>query len=112
MSGFMQREEVVAAGGVTENILAGSAFEFVGRPAIVTMGITASADGGFITIQGGSNIVLEESQPRVVDRLPLIPDEMYYSFFAAPGDRLVIRLRNPSGGNITFRALVQVVDVG
>lgn len=108
----IQKEISVAAGAVEENALSGSAFEFARSNQLVSMGVTASATGTFITIQSGADIVLEESPPQVdANNYPTIPDTMYYNDVAATGDRLVIRLRNPTGGAITFRVIVQVTAV-
>ena len=107
----IQKEISVAAGATTENALSGSAFEFARQNSLVSMGVTASATGTFVTIQSGADIVLEESPPAVKSTFPVIPDEMYYNDVAASGDRLVIRLRNPTGGAITFRVIAQVTPL-
>lgn len=107
----IQVETTVAAGAVNVNLLAGSAFEFLRRNALVSMGLTAAATGSFATIQSGADIVVEEFAPAVLTRFPVIPDEMYYSDVGAAGDRLVIRVRNPTGGNIVHRAIVQLTEL-
>lgn len=103
----IQKETVVAAGAVNDNVLSGSAFEFARARQVVSIGCAASATGGFVTIQSGADIVLEESPPIVKTTFPVIPDEMYYNDVMEPGDRLVIRARNPTGGSLTFRSIVQ-----
>lgn len=111
MSGVIQKETSVAAGAANDNLLSGSAFEYARAPGIVSIGCVASATGGFITIQAGPTIVLEESPPTVKTSMPTVPDDFLYNAAVAPGDRLVIRARNPTGGAITFRAVVQLTDV-
>jgi len=107
----MQREVSVGAGLTDPNLLAGSVFEFARGPVIVSAGVTAAATGSFVTINSGADVVLEESPPVVATRFPIIPDEMYYSDAATAGDRLIIAARNPTGGAIIHRALVQVINV-
>lgn len=107
----IQKEISVAAGATVENALTGSAFEFLRRNAIVSMGITADATGTFVTIQSGADIVLEESPAYVKTSFPVIPDEMAYNDVGVQGDRLVVRLRNPTAGAIIMRVLVQVTDL-
>jgi len=107
----IQKTNVLAAGATVENSLSGSAFEFLRRNAIVSIGSVASAAGAFVTIQSGSDIVLEESEAVVKATFPVVPDEMYYNDVGVQGDRLVIRLRNPTGGAITFRTIVQLTDL-
>lgn len=111
MSGVIQKETSVAAGAVNDNLFTGSAFEYMRAPAIVSIGCVASATGAFITIQLGPTILLEESPPTVKTSMPVIPDDFLYTGAAAPGDRLVIRFRNPTGGAITARAVAQITDV-
>jgi hypothetical protein len=108
MPGIIQKETSVAAGASNDNLLSGSAFEYLRNPTVVSIGCVASATGGFITIQVGAAILLEESPPAVLTTMPVVPDQMYYVGAGLPGDRLVIRARNPTGGALTFRAVVQL----
>lgn len=111
MSGVIQRETSVAAGAVNDNLFSGSAFEYARNPGIISVGCVASATGGFITLQAGPTIVLEESPPTVKTTMPVVPDDFLYTAAIAPGDRLVLRARNPTGGALTFRSVCQVTDV-
>jgi len=107
----IQKETAVAAGAVNDNLFSGSAFEYARGNAIVSIGCLASATGGFITIQSGPDIVLEESPPKVGTAMPVQPDDFFYNFAAAAGDRLVLRARNPTGGALTFRTVANVTYV-
>lgn len=104
----IMRETVVAAGATNDNVINGSAFEFARSRQIVSIGITASVTGGFTTIQSGSDVVLEEAPPYVATTFPIIPDQMFYTDVMEQGDRLVIKVRNPTAGAITFRTVVQL----
>lgn len=106
----IQRETVLAAGASVQNILEGSAFEFLRAPSVVTFAIVASATGAFATIQSGADVVAEEFTPLVRAGFPVIPDDFYYSDYGAPGDRLRIPARNPTGGSITVRTVVQITE--
>lgn len=107
----IQREVVVAAGASNENIFSGSAFEFARQNQVVSLGVAQSATGGFATIQSGGDIVAEEFAPAILTRFPIIPDEMYYNDVMGPGDRLVVRYRNPTAGPLTVRAIAQIQPV-
>jgi hypothetical protein len=107
----IQREVSVAAGAVNDNIFAGSAFEFARQNQVMSMGVAQSATGGFATIQSGGDIVAEEFSPAILTRFPIIPDEMYYNDVMSPGDRLVLRYRNPTGGALTVRAIAQLQPI-
>lgn len=106
----IQKEFTVAAGATVENALAGSAFEFLGRRAIVSLGVTAAATGTFVTVQSGPRSILEESPPMVQTSFPRIPDEMAYNFAGLAGDRLIVKLRNPTAGAIIMRVLCQIAE--
>lgn len=107
----MQREVSVAAGATDPNLFTGSVFEFARGNILVSAGVTAAATGTFVTINSGSDVVLEESPPVVATRFPIIPDEMYYTDVAAVGDRLIAAARNPTAGAIIHRALAQITNL-
>lgn len=107
----MQREVSVGAGATDPNLLTGSVFEFARGNVLMALGVTAAATGSFVTINSGSDVVLEESPPVVATRFPIIPDEMYYADVATQGDRIIIAARNPTAGAIIHRALVQITNV-
>lgn len=108
MSGVIQKETIVAAGAVNDNLFSGSAFEYVRSPGVVSIAVVASVTGGFVTIQAGPTLILEESPPTVKTSMPVVPDDFLYQAAVVPGDRLVLRARNPTGGAVTFRAVAQV----
>lgn len=107
----MQFETSVGAGASVVNVVSGSAFEFARVRQVVSIGCTAAATGTFITITSGADLVLEESPPMVLTTMPIIPDHMYYNDFMEVGDRLRIGIRNPTGGAVIHRTVVQVNPV-
>lgn len=104
-------ESSVAAGGLNNNLVSGSAFEFARRRSVVSLGVVQSATGGFATIQAGPDIIAEEFSVPILTTYPIIPDNMYFTDVMEPGDRLVIRYRNPTAGALTVRAAVQMSDI-
>lgn len=104
----IQREVAIGAGLQVDNIFNGSAFEFARQNQVVSVGCAQSATGCFATLQSGGDIVAEEFPPSVLTRFPVIPDEMYYNDVMGVGDRLVLRVRNPTAGTITIRAIAQI----
>lgn len=107
----IQKEVSIAANSSNENILSGSAFEFLRGNAVVSIGLTGGATGLVANIQSGADIILEESPLEVKTTFPVIPDEMYYNDVGVLGDRLVIRVRNTTGGALTVRAIVQITPL-
>jgi hypothetical protein len=45
-------------------------------------------------------------------QFPVVPDEMYFTDVMQPGDRLVLRFRNPTGGAIIAAFVVQIAPTG
>ena len=107
----IQKETSVAAGTTNPNLFSGSAFEYPERNAIVSLGITAAATGTFTTVQAGGEVVLEESPPKVSTIMPVIPDDFALNFAVASGRRLIVAVRNPTGGAVIHRAIAQLTYV-
>ncbi len=104
----MQFETSVGAGESNSNLVSGSAFEFARQRQVVSIAIVAAATGTFVTIQSGSDVILEESPPLVLTTMPIIPDHFYYNDVMEAGDRLKIAVRNPTGGAVVHRAIIQI----
>jgi hypothetical protein len=102
------REVSIAANATLDNLIAGSVYEFARTAQIVSVGLGQSATGLLATINSGADVVAEEFQLPILTRYPIIPDEMYFADVMAPGDRLVIRIRNSTAGPLTVRGIVQV----
>lgn len=107
----IQKETSVAAGATNPNLFSGSAFEYPERNAIVSLGVTAAATGTFMTVQAGGEVVLEESPPIVKTVMPVIPDDFALNFACAAGRRLILSVRNPTGGAVIHRAIAQLTYV-
>jgi hypothetical protein len=106
----IMKETVFAAAGTVDNVLTGSAFEFARQNELVSMGLVATAAGAFVTITSGSDVILEESPvPIQATGFPIIPDSMYFSDVAAPGDRLVMKVR--ATGALTVRSVTQITPL-
>lgn len=104
-------EVSVAAGASNPNLYTGSAFEFVRQRSVVSFGVVQAATGCFCTLQSGADIVAEEFSIPILTTYPVIPDQMYFTDVAEVGDRLVARVRNPTGGAIVIRSMVQISGI-
>jgi len=104
-------EIALLTASVNNNIYSGSAFEFSRGRNVVSIGIVQSATGMFATLQAGSDIIVEEFSLPIKTTYPIIPDEMYFTDVMENGDRLVGRVRNPTGGTLTVRSVVQMQQV-
>ncbi|HEX8838289.1 MAG TPA: hypothetical protein VF748_15205 [Candidatus Acidoferrum sp.] len=117
----------IASGAVNPNVIAGSAFEFARVQSVYSIGIFSGIAGMFATIQGGSDIIAEEFPVPVsgiaannpsgaamttTSQFPVVPDSMFFHDVLNPGDRMVIRVRNPTGGAGTVAFVVQIQPTG
>jgi hypothetical protein len=106
----IQRETSIPANAVVENVLQGSAYEYMRNPSVVSLASVAAATGLFITIQAGPVILLEEAPPSIRTTMPIQPDDFYYNAAAAPGDRLIVRARNSTGAAVVLRTIAQITE--
>jgi len=95
----MQGSISVAANSVSVNQLAGELYEFVPPGANVTVSATGSATGLRATFINGVPLV-DDQAIGFQNRFPLVPDDILHSG-QAPGGRLVLKFRNPTGGALT-----------
>lgn len=107
----IQRTQTIATVSQERNLISGSAYEFARRAQAVTMGLTQAATGMFATINSGPDVIAEEFEPYIATQYPIVPDQMFYNDVMEMGDRLVISIRNPTGGGIIARTLVQITEL-
>ena len=105
------KEESIAANATLDNLISGSAFEFLRGNAVVSAAMLGSATGLVATVQSGSDIVSEEAPLKVGTVMPTIPDDFFYNDVGVSGDRVVIRVRNTTGGALTVRAIIQITPI-
>lgn len=108
---LVRKEISIAANAVLDNVMTGSIYEFLPWNAAVNIGLNGSATGLVATINSGADTVLEEGPINVGTVFPVIPDDMFAQDVAAGGERLVIKVRNTTGGALTVRALIQLTPV-
>lgn len=102
------------------NIWAGSQFEYLRRPSLVSMAvITAGSAGGLLSgVSIGPNLIAEEylvpfQDPAVWGTsFPAIPDAFHIQDAGVGGDRLANTLRNPTGGTLGYAAYALIVERG
>lgn len=108
---LIRKEVSVPANSTIDNLVTGSIYEFMPFNASINLGLTASATGLVGTVNTGSDTLLEESPLNIKTVFPAIPDEMDLQDMAAAGERLVVRIRNTTGGALTVRALIQITPI-
>jgi len=104
--GLIKNSISIGAGVTNNNVLSGSAFEFVREASMVQIALLASATGLLAGVSSGSDILLEDGSlvdvVRIANQGPIFPDDYILSDVAMPMDRLRISVRNPTGGAITL----------
>lgn len=108
---LIRKEQSIAANATLDNVVSGSIYEFLPWNAAINIGLNGSATGLVATINSGSDTVLEEAPVNVSTAFPVIPDDMFAQDVAAGGERLVIKVRNTTGGALTLRSLIQFTPV-
>jgi hypothetical protein len=99
---FIQRSDSIAANSVNDNTVSGNQFEFANGYYAVDAGLVASATGLEIDILVSGNAVVTRMLPSIQNRWPVFPDDFSLRFGMIPGDRLICRVRNTTGGPITL----------
>jgi hypothetical protein len=99
----IQGATATGAGLTTLNVLAGSIYEYLPWNAQVEFGLVAEAAGeSRVTVNSGSDTIMEESPVSRAARVPIYPDDYPLVDVAAGGERLVIRHRNTGVGTNTL----------
>jgi len=101
-------EVTVLANTINQNIIQGSTYEFARGAGVMSLGMTQAATGCIANVQAGADVVAEAFAIPIATRYPIIPDEMYMASSLSPGDRIVERVQNTTGGNLVVRAVTQL----
>lgn len=104
----MQDSIVVAANGVSVNVLSGQLYEFLEPGSVVTLSLIASALGLRTTYICGVPLINDQAMRfRAAADFPMIPDDVMLNN-AVPGGRQVLTFRNTTAGPITAQWRVDV----
>jgi len=104
----MSVETVVAANGLSANVLAGELFEILPANAVVELYTTGSAAGLRALFSIGGVQMLEDAVVNAQNRTPVVPDDLLDTEGGMQGQRLSLRYRNSTGGGLTARTLVKI----
>jgi|SRR5215831_3592496 len=101
----------VAANSVNDNVITGSQFEYVPFHAAVEFGLVGSAAGLLADAYSGSDMVCEGMAISTQNRFPVFPDDYPLTDVAAAGERLKVRIRNTTGGALTYFVGIRITPV-
>lgn len=97
---LIQNTATILANATLENALAGSQFEFLPYNAFLEFGLQGSAAGLVADIYSGQDVLAEGMAIPLQNRYPLYPDDFNLNDVAAGGERIKVRIRNTTGGNL------------
>lgn len=97
---------------VNDNVITGSQWEYLPYNAAVEFGLVGSATGLVCDVFSGQDNLAEGFAPSTANRFPVYPDDFTLTDVAAAGERLKIRVRNPTGGTLTIFFCVRISPVG
>jgi len=104
----MTNRQSVAANTTVVNVFTGNINEFLNRTSRVTLYGSAAAVGLNMTLIVGDELFLDDEEVSAQNRMPLVPDDFVVEAAGFRGDRVVLRLRNTTGGAIVAFSRVDV----
>jgi hypothetical protein len=99
---FIQRSDSIGANATNDNTVVGNQFEFSNGFYQIEAGLVASAIGLEIDVLVSGSAVVTRMIPSIQNRWPVYPDDFALRFGMIPGDRLICRVRNTTGGALTL----------
>ena len=96
----------------TANVVTGSAFEYPQQPLQISLAISNATTAMFCTIYAGARLIAEEFTMTVSAAYPIVPDAFYFNFVILPGERLVVNVRNSTGGALVAYLVADMQPIG
>ena len=101
----------VAANSVNDNVLVGSQFEYLPYASALEFGIVGSAAGLLTDAYSGSDLLCEGMAVSTANRYPIFPDDYTLTDVAGGGERIKCRIRNTTGGALTYFVGVRITPL-
>lgn len=98
----------VGANATSPNVLAGKAMEFLNEDSKITLYATGAAAAMHATLMIGDSVLIDDQEISGANRFPLRPDDMVDEGAGFAGDRLILRIRNSTGGALVAQSLLVV----
>jgi len=107
----IQGSATVKANTVTDNLITGSQFEFLPYNAHLDFALVAAATGIICDVYTGQHTITEALQPSIANRVPVYPDDFTLQDVAAGGERVKIRARNTTAGDLVLYYTMKITPV-
>lgn len=105
---IMTDTQSIGANTTIPNVLSGKSAEFVKEPSVITFSATGSAVGLKMTAIVGEEVIIDDQDIPLTNRFPVLPDDSLAQGGGFVGDRIVVRMRNSTGGALTSWVRVDV----
>lgn len=115
----MRLEWAGTAGTTNNNLVAGEKFEFLARPSVVKLYVTADVvvngsievDFSLGNVVVGDNLVPAYTDVTVTDQGPDRDKHLLARAVGRGGDRIQVRLRSTGAANCPTRALIEIDEI-
>lgn len=107
----IQGEASIAAGATNDNLLQGSQFEYLPFNASLDFGLNGSATGLIADVYTGQDTIAENYALNITNRYPIFPDDYPLTDVAGGGERMKVRVRNPTAGALTVFYSVRISPI-
>jgi hypothetical protein len=104
-------QSTVPLNGTIDNSLQGNQFEFLPYDAQLDFAIVAAAAGIVADVYSGADTLIEAGTVSSANRSPVFPDDFDLRDVAARGERIKVRLRNTTAGNIVVNTTVRITPL-
>lgn len=108
---MIQVTGTVAANATNDNVIAGSQYEFMPNAAALEFGLVGSAAGLQADVYSGTDMLCEGMAISTANRFPIFPDDYTLTDVAGQGERIKVRLRNTTGGVLTYFVGIRITPV-
>lgn len=102
---MFQTSTSIAANSVNDNVIVGNQYEFFPARAILDLACVAAATGLEVDVLIGQRAIVTRMIPSTANRTPIVPDDFTVKGAGMPGERLIIRVRNTTGGAVVINTL-------
>lgn len=102
----------IAASSINNNVLAGSAYEYLPFHSYVEFGLVDDASSFLrVTVRAGSDTLMEEAQVSPAARVPIYPDDFLVTDNVMAGQRLIVAARNTDAAAHTLRWVLKLTPI-
>jgi len=92
---------IILADTTSLNLLTGDINEFLARASVISLFCTSSAVGLRAQLLVGKDVAIDDQPISDANRFPITPDDFLARAGGFPGDRLTLRFRNTTAGDLT-----------